>query len=257
LNENERLTETTVRDQTDLQAKIDSLEAKIKELTSQVETLEAEIAEMTTQMKRAGEDREKENADFQMTVADQRQAMKLLNKALSVLKGVYEKQAAASPEEGPEFAQFKAIRGHSVQEPPPEGFKEYSQSDGAGGVMGLMNQIINDAKLMEHEAIHDEQTEQEKYESFVKETNMAIEEKRQSIVNKKEIKGDTEQELTQAKTDLASEKEEHETLDNEAHTLHKSCDFLLKNFELRQEGFAEEIDALKQAKAILAGMQTE
>jgi chromosome segregation ATPase len=251
LNENERLTESTVRDQTDLQAKIDSLEAKIKELTEAISVLEQETAEMATQMKRAGEDREKENKDFQMTVADQREAMKLLNKALSVLQGVYAKQAAASPD----FVQLKTVRAHSAQEPPPEGFSDYKQSDGAGGVIGLMNQIINDAKHMEAEAIRDEQTEQEKYESFVKETNMGIDEKRASIVNKKEIKGETEQELTQAKTDLSSEREEHETLDNEAHTLHQACDFLMKNFELRQEGFAEEIDALKQAKAILRGMK--
>jgi len=35
--------------------------------------------------------------------------------------------------------------------------------------------------------------------------------------------------------------------------LHSSCDFLLKNFDLRQAARQEEMDALAQAKAILSG----
>jgi len=35
--------------------------------------------------------------------------------------------------------------------------------------------------------------------------------------------------------------------------LHKSCDFLMQNFDLRKEDRDNEIDSLKNAKAILAG----
>merc|ERR1712160_46708 len=45
----------------------------------------SEIAEMQVQMKRAGEDREKENKEFQQTVADQRASQKLLQSSLSIL----------------------------------------------------------------------------------------------------------------------------------------------------------------------------
>merc|ERR1719247_4026363 len=64
----------------------------IDELTKSIATLEAEIAEMQTQLKRAGEDREMENTDFQGTVADQRETKALLNKALDVLKAVFAKK---------------------------------------------------------------------------------------------------------------------------------------------------------------------
>ena len=60
----------------------------------------SEIAEMQTQLKRAGEDREKENADFQSTIADQRETQKLLTSALNVLKAVFDKKS---------FVQTKAI----------------------------------------------------------------------------------------------------------------------------------------------------
>merc|ERR1719217_1291176 len=46
--------------------------ARAQELKARdIDDLEAEIAEMQTQLKRAGEDRELENKDFQATVADQ------------------------------------------------------------------------------------------------------------------------------------------------------------------------------------------
>ena len=44
----------------------------IKTLTDAINTLKSEISEMQVQLKRAGEDREKQNKEFQMTVADQR-----------------------------------------------------------------------------------------------------------------------------------------------------------------------------------------
>merc|ERR1719399_2349041 len=62
LNDNARAQELKARD-------IDDLEAEIETLTSTI----SELAEMQTQLKRAGEDRELENKDFQATVADQRE----------------------------------------------------------------------------------------------------------------------------------------------------------------------------------------
>merc|ERR1719162_1524216 len=66
----------------------------IETLTKEIEGLKAEIAEMQLQLKRAGEDREVENKEFQLTVADQRATQKLLVAALDMLKSFYAKKAA-------------------------------------------------------------------------------------------------------------------------------------------------------------------
>merc|ERR1719401_1008890 len=71
-NTNQLQTEKKEREKQDLIAKIADLELTIKALTEEIENLKAEIAEMQVQLKRAGEDREKENKEFQTTVADQR-----------------------------------------------------------------------------------------------------------------------------------------------------------------------------------------
>merc|ERR1719282_298679 len=91
-NTNQLQTEKKEREKQDLTAKIDDLDMAIAELAKAIETLKAEIAEMQVQLKRAGEDREKENKAFQTTVADQRETQKLLQAALHILEGFYGKK---------------------------------------------------------------------------------------------------------------------------------------------------------------------
>merc|ERR1719486_1489026 len=245
-NTNQLQTEKKDREKEDLIAKIEDLELTIKTLSSEIDTLKSEVAEMQVQMKRAGEDREKENKEFQMTVADQRATQKLLTAALNILKGFYEKKEKAA-----------LLQQEPAGPPPPPGFKEYKKNAAAGGVMGMIQQIINDAKAMEAEAIRSEEDAQKAYEDFVKETNASIEEKSKAIVNKSEEKAKAETDLTQANEDKESVLLELEQLSNYNAELHQSCDFVMKNFEIRQTARDEEIEALKQAKAILSGADFE
>merc|ERR1712050_524258 len=95
-NTNQLQTERKEREKQDLMARIADLEATIKALGEAIDTLKAEIAEMQVQPKRAGEDREKQNKEFQSTVADQRGTQKLLKAALGFLQDFYAKKEAAS-----------------------------------------------------------------------------------------------------------------------------------------------------------------
>merc|ERR1740127_13359 len=240
-NTNQLQTEEKEREKSDLLAKIEDLEMTIKTLSSDIDRLKSEIKEMQVQMKRAGEDREKQNKEFQQTVADQRATQKLLNAALEILKGFYEKKEAALLQQEP------------AGPPPPPGFKEYKKNAAAGGVMGMIQQIINDAKAMEADAIRSEEDAQKAYEDFVKETNASIEEKSKEMINKTEEKAKAEADLTESNESKENTLLELEQLSNYNAELHQSCDFVMKNFEIRQTARDEEIDALKQAKAILSG----
>merc|ERR1719453_2106374 len=138
MNTNEAETNKNTRIKTDLETLIEDLTMKIEELAKAIATLKAEIGELHVQMKRAGENREKENKEFQQTVAEQRATQVLLTKALDVLKGFYEKSALM------QLKQKKQPAGP----PPPPGYKAYKKNAAAGGVMGMIQQIINDAKAM-------------------------------------------------------------------------------------------------------------
>merc|ERR1719171_2449284 len=246
-NKNQLQTERKDREKQDLIAKIEDLTMTIDELTKAIDTLKSEVAEMQVQLKRAGEDREKENKEFQMTVADQRATQKLLTAALNILKGFYEKKAKAT------LLQTQQPAGP----PSPPGFEAYKKNAAAPGVMGMIQQIINDAKAMEAETIRSEEDAQKAYEDFVKDTNASIEAKSKDIVNKSEAKAQAESDLVEANKDHEAVMLELEQLANYKAELHSSCDFVMKNFEIRQTARDEEIEALKQAKAILSGAKFE
>merc|ERR1719464_196678 len=246
-NTNQLQTEKKEREKKDLIAKIEDLEMTIKSLTEAIDKLKAEIAEMQVQMKRAGEDREKENKEFQTTVADQRATQKLLKAALTVLQDFYGKKAAFMQQHKQEPA----------GPPPPPGFEAYKKNAASGGVMDMISQIISDAKAMEAEAIRSEEDAQKAYEDFVKETNASIEAKSKEIVNKSEEKAKAESDLVETKEAKEAVMLELEQLSNYNAELHQSCDFILKNFDIRQTARDEEIEALKQAKAILSGAKFE
>jgi len=171
-------------------------------------------------------------------VNDQKATIKLLTQAMEVLKGFYEKKALLQQPAGP---------------PPPAGFKSYENNAGGGGVIGMITQIIQDSKAMLAEAVHDETDAQTAYESFVKETNNSVNTKNRDIVNKKEARSVAEGDKAQSETELEATNVELEQLSNEAADLHKSCDYYLKNFEVRQTAIDEEVEALRQAKGILSG----
>jgi chromosome segregation ATPase len=236
LDENQMETEKKEREKQELEALIDTLESTIKDLTDALNTLKAEIADLTAQIKVAGEDREKENMEFQKVLADQRETQKVLAAAQAALASFYGE--AKLLQQGPA---------------PPAGFDEYKKSGASAGVMDLIKNIITDAKAMEAETTRDEEDAQKAYEDFVKASNDSIEAKKREITAKSAEKAKAEGELVEAKENKGKVMTELEQLSNMNAQLHSSCDFILKNFELRQTARDEEVQALRQAKDILSG----
>jgi hypothetical protein len=246
LHENEMAQAMKARDIADLQAKIEQLATQIDELAKAIATLQSEVAELQLQLKRAGEDRELENKDFQTTVADQRETQRLLASALKVLEGVYAKK----------FVQVgtKVARKQPAGPPPPPGFKDYKQSSGASGLLGMIEQIIADAKTLEADAIKAETDAQKAYEAFVKDTNFALGEKTRDITTKSETKAVAEGDKVAAEEDLAAALNMQQQNEAENADLHKSCDFTMQNFDIRQAALEQEIESLEEAKSVLRGM---
>merc|ERR1719473_900387 len=77
----------------DVQATIDDLSNTLSNLKDEVATLKSEVTSAQIEMKRASEDREIENKDFQETMADQRATQAILTKALDRLKQFYANKA--------------------------------------------------------------------------------------------------------------------------------------------------------------------
>jgi len=242
LDKNEDETTDKNRFKADMESAITDLTGQIDTLTKEIDVLNVEIADTRVSIKRAGEDRAAENKEFQTTVNDQRLTVNILNKALDRLKAFYEAKKAALIQNTP---------GRATGAPPKQA--SYEHQGAAPGVMGLIQMIIADAKAMDREVTADEQHAQTAYAEFVTNANAAVSAAQASIANKTVEKAKAEEQKSQREVSLQSTVNILGTLANENADLHQACDFVTKNFDVRQEARAQEMDAIKQAKAVLSG----
>merc|ERR1719460_1524801 len=106
----------------DLQAKIGSLEAQEATLSDEIEADKAAIAQGQMDLQRASEDRQRENLDFQKTIADQTMTIEILHKAMERLAQFYDAQ----------LVQIKAAHKQT-----PVAQAEYKPNAGASGIMSM------------------------------------------------------------------------------------------------------------------------
>mmetsp|Transcript_55342 Transcript_55342/g.177472 ORF Transcript_55342/g.177472 Transcript_55342/m.177472 type:complete len:689 (-) Transcript_55342:47-2113(-) len=251
LHANELSAERQLHTKTALASKVEGLKLSIGGLESTIETLSSEVSDLELQKQRAKEDRDLQHQDFQATVAEQREAQGLLQQALDVLRSSY---AAAGPQEA-SLAQ-QALARRSAAPTPPAGFGAYKANGAGPGVLAMLERVLESAKQMEAEAMRAETAAQDAFTRLSQQTTASVAAKEASIVDRTAEKSQAERDLLQAQSELDGTAAELESLSGTATALHSSCDFVLKNFELRQAARDEEVAALRQAKAYLSGMKT-
>merc|ERR1740121_2288106 len=137
----------------------------------------------------------------------------------------------------------------------PARFTKYEKNAGGSRVVRMLQEVMDDAKKMENDAVAAEQDSQFAYESFMKDSNKAMAAYNEKARDMRGAVARGKEDLILANSDLKSVMEELEDLNTVLGSLKQSCDFLLQNFDARQEARTKEIEAMKQAKAILSGMQ--
>merc|ERR1719305_233076 len=142
LNQNEKQTFETNREKTLLEQKIEELTNTIKRLTEEIADAELQIVNMKLEISRAGQNREAENAEYQAAVAEQRATQEVLKKALARMQAFYKKKAALMQD---------------GQDPmPPVAFKTYRKNAGASPIISMLENIIEDSKKVEADAVSEE-----------------------------------------------------------------------------------------------------
>jgi hypothetical protein len=228
----------------DLQAKIGSLSSDETTLADEIEAAKAAIGQAQLDLQRASEDRQKENLDFQKTIADQTITIEILLKAMERLAQFYDAQ----------FLQKNAAghKGSSKQTPPVQQM-EYKPNAGASGIMSMIEKLIYDAKQLVKDSKAAESEAQASYEQLVTDTNQSIADLSAQVVEKTAAKAKANKDKLTAESDLMDTVDELEGLHKYEADVHEECDYVLKNFGVRQQARGEEIEALQQAKQILDG----
>merc|ERR1719240_77578 len=217
---------------TDLETKIADLTSEIETLTEDIAALQAQIDETKKEMTKASGLREAANHEFQVTIQDQRATQAILKKALDRLKSFYG------------FVQ-------QGQHQPAQG--TYEKNKGGGGVMDMIQTLVEESAELEADAMKAEADSQAAYETFMKDSTATNDAAMKDMTNKSKAKATADADRTAASNDLKLTITDLLTLGEYNQELHKKCDFLVKNFDLRQSSRVQEMEALAQAKAIFQG----
>lgn len=244
------------------QAKLENLEAELNELAEHkkaveetITNLRQDIANTQVEMQRAAEDRKAENLEFQKIVADQIRTIGALKAAHAKLGEFYFKnsnlmQKDAQPSGA---AKLAAVNNAKLAATMPEQ-EDYQSNTNSNKVMNLIQKLAGEAQVIKDSAVSDEQNAADAYVKLVSESNAAIKAKTKAVADKTEELAETEQKISQATIAKDQTLQDLESLAATKAELHAQCDFLLKNFDLRQKARAAELDAIAEVKAILSGM---
>jgi len=241
LDINEKTTYQKNELKTELESKIQQLETLIDKLAKEIAEAKAQIADTEAEIKKSSQTRESENTEFQTVVADQRATQSILKKALQKLKDFYVKGIGSV-----------VLAQKSLQEPPVK-FNSYKTNAGASPAIGLIEQIVEDSKALEAETTSAEFKAQADYEKFVQDSNSLIRNLNNAITAKSKATAAAKADMAEANTDHESTVGELESLAAYEADLHQQCDFVLKNFDIRQQARLQEMEAIQAAKAILSG----
>jgi hypothetical protein len=231
----------------DLNEKHTAITNSLSTLSTDIAKLSDDVSSMEISLKAAGENRKKENEVFVTSVSDQRATIEILGKALARLKLFYG---------GATFSQVRAhAEGASTErvDPPPRTPSDYRKSAASGGAIQLLMKIIADAEIVESTLEKSEQKSQKDYATLAADTTASIQANRAAIAEMQGAVAEAEGEKSETEgSQLANDNARgklHELLG--AH--HTDCDWLLKYFDVRRDARSDEMQAIEEAKAILAG----
>jgi chromosome segregation ATPase len=272
----------------DTEAAIEVAKESIATLTEEIAAVIAGIKALDKMVAEATEQRKEEHSEFQTFQTQTDAALQLIEKAKNRLFKFYrpdlhkEEQrrelteeeriavnaGAADPRDAEEaaaaqtgiagtgitvFAQIRSA-SNAVPPPPPETFGAYQKKDGkSNGVMQLMDNMVEELKTEHTEAKHEEETAQKDYEDLMSASQKSRSKNAESITEKESASSEWTEKIENAKTEHASTTEALAKLAEYIAGLHASCDFLVENYGTRKEARTNEIEGLKNAKAVLSG----
>jgi len=262
--------------------KIEGQDAKIEEHNGAIESLKAEIAELQTSIATSEEavadasaQRKTDNAEFVKESTENNAAVQLIEKAKNRLQKFYNPNLykEAKPRELSDEDRVYQNLGGELATPAPEliagttqtvfmqvnqpvapkTFGAYKKNQKSGGIVALMDMLIKDVKQSQTEAEKDEEHDSKDYNKMMGSSKKQLKADSKALTNANSMLAEKETKLSDVNTVRSSTKSELTSYEETEAGLHKSCDWLVNNFDLRKESRRMESESLKNAKAVLKG----
>jgi len=219
--------DTTINDpKTGLKALIEGTENTL------VQNKESQTTETT--------DRTEANIAYQADVKNLVDAQSILSKGLKVLKLYYddlEKKLAAG----------EALLQKEDPAAPDATLNMEGQSKQGGDVIQMLEFILSETNQEEMDAHSDEEKAQASYEDSMTQLKSEEAAAEKSLAKLQDDLASKEKELLDAKEDLKATTADKEAIETYLLKIKPGCDFISKNFELREKNRATEKNALEKA----------
>jgi len=231
-----------------------------------------DIKDLDKAVAEATEQRKEEHADFLETQQLSEAAIQLVGKAKNRLNKFYNPTMYKAPpktemsmeEKIMQAGSFAQVHAHTSEDdseddsvaPPqaPETFGAYEKKSGkSAGVIGLMDMMVQELESDMKDAEYEEKTSQADYQKLMSNSEATRSANTKSITNKEMSKAEMESKLNDLKETLTDTEKDLSLIASTLGDLHTACDFLLQNYDLRKEARTNEVESLKNAKAILSG----
>lgn len=229
-----------------LEESIDKLTTTIDDpktgLKALIQGLEESLVENKESQKTETTDRTEANVAYQADIKNLVSAESILSKAIKVLKAYYDD------------LETKLANGEALmQEDPkaPEAWKgdgQYGgQSKKGGDVIEMLNFILSETQNEQMEAHKDEEKAQADYEDSMAQLKKEEAGAEKSLAEKQETLAEKEQDLLAAQEDLKKTTKDKEAIEAYLEKIKPGCDFITKNFDLREGNRKTEKEALEKA----------
>lgn len=232
--------------------RITAAEDTISTTKSEIAGLDESIKELDAAVEQATSMRKEEHEDYTTEAADNNAALQLLGMAKNRLNKFYHPKAYKEPEQEEEEEAFVQIRSHRDEPAAAPEVQGHSKSD-TGGVVGLMDMLIQDLKKEMQENEFVEKNAQEDYESLVADSKAKRAADASARSEKKGTLAEAEAELLDLKGSQRDIMSSAESTGEYLAQLHGDCDWNIDNYGARKSARAEELESLKKAKDIING----
>merc|ERR1719272_2557308 len=270
----------------DVDKAIDETKEGIKTVTEEITALEASIIALDKAVAEATNQRKEENEDYNALMAGNTAVKELILFAKNRMQKFYNPKLYKAPPKrelseeeritlnmggtlaptnppagiagtGIGLAQVSVHSDIAVKDapaPPPEAVAAYSKkSEESGGVLAMMDMLVQDIDKEMTEAEMEEKDSQGDYEKLMSDSTEKRATDSKSITEKEGALAEMESSLQASNEAKTASETELMATNQYIQSLHTECDFLLEYYQVRKDARAGEIDAMKKAKAVLNG----
>jgi len=260
----------------DLEKVIDETDGTITTLTEEIKALEEDIVKLDRSVAVATMQRKEEHEDYESTRMANTAVVGIIEFAKNRMQKFYNPKLYKAPPKrelseeeritlnmGGTLAPTNPPGGiagtgialdQDAPAPPPETPGAYKKKgEESGGVIAMMDMMVADVEKENQELAFQEKDSQEEYEEMTKDASEKRASNTKSIAEKSGTKAELETQLIAAKDDKLAAGKELMGTKQYLGEVHDDCDWLLEKYDMRKEARANEVEALKKAKAVLSG----